>query len=101
MCTCAIIYTFKKIFLCATTHVDGLLALLPALCEGVGDLPDGPEEVLARERPQLLDLLGPLGDGEREGGRAHRSQSQVPRQVRQQRRQRAQRLLLRQSKGTS
>ena len=58
MCTCAIIYTFKKIFLCATTHVDGLLALLPALCEGVGDLPDGPEEVLAREGPQLLDLLG-------------------------------------------
>ena len=64
MCSCAIIYTFKKIFLSATTHVDGLLALLPALREGVGDLPDGPEEVLARERPQLLDLLGPLGDGE-------------------------------------
>ena len=96
-----IIYTFKKIFLSATTHVDGLLALLPALREGVGDLPDGPEEVLARERPQLLRLLGALGDGEREGGRAHRSQPQVTRQVRQQRRQRAQRLLLRQSKGTS
>ena len=85
----------------SVTHVDGLLALLPALREGVGDLPDGPEEVLARERPQLLRLLGSLGDGEREGGRAHRSQPQVPRQVRQQRRQRAQRLLLRQSKGTS
>ena len=37
------------------THVDGLLAMLASLvAEGVDDLADGPQEVRARERPQLV-----------------------------------------------
>ena len=74
------------------THVDGLLALLSALTEGVDDLADGLEEVCAREGPQLIPLR-PLCDREREGGGADGRQTQVPGHVRKQRRRGTQRLL--------